>query len=171
MDSLPDTTDQEHQQIVTAYNAALPQAGGDKTGFVSQTVKFIKKGINNLSTNEVKRAPPISPEDIKMVVNFLASADPTGEVLSSAFLLAYFSLTRQSSYTSPSLDVWGGTHTIRRKDVVATKEGLCPPLRSTKTIKRYADAVPLLIPRIIGSPYCPVRAWYQIGRASCRERV
>ena len=26
---------------------------------------------------------------------------------------------------------------------------------------RYKDAVPLLIPRIIGSPYCPVRAWYR----------
>ena len=96
-----------------------------------------------------------------MIVNFLASAGPTGEVLSSAFLLAYFSLTRQSSYTSPSLDVWGGTHTIRRKDVVTTKEGLCLTLRSTKTIKRYEDGVPLLIPRISGSPYCPVRAWYR----------
>ena len=121
----------------------------------------MKKGINNLSTHEVKRAPPISPEDIKLIVNFLATAGPPGEVLSAAILLGYFSLTRQSNYTSPGLDVWGGAHTIRRKDVVATEEGLCLTIRSTKTIKKQEDAVPILIPWIPGSRYCPVRAWYR----------
>lgn len=114
-------------------------AGGNRSTFTDGLVRMVRKGIGNMSSHQVKKAPAISPDDIKHLVTYLRSAGPEGVVLEAAFLIGYLSLVRQSNLLTPALDMWGGAHTIRRQDISQTPLGLCLRITSSKTIKREED--------------------------------
>ena len=143
----------------------VTMSGGKRDNFADKFVKDTRQGIVKMSDHKTRRAPPITPEDIVTIVDYLWDTGPSGDVLIAAFLIGYFTLIRQSNLLSPNLDLWGGPHTIRRGDIVPVHGGLCLTIRSSKTIRKTQDTAPILIPRIQGSRYCPVAAWERNERA------
>ena len=132
--------------------------GGDTAPFDSYSVTIMKRGIQRTSTHEPSQAPPMTPDNVKMIVGFLKSAGPNGPVLTAAILLAYFTLLRQSNmFIGESLNA--SPHILRMQDIMNTPEGINVRVRSTKTRWRSAPPVDIAVPFINESPYCPVRAW------------
>ena len=131
---------------------------GDTAPFDSYQATLLKRGIQRSTTHEPAQAPPLTPDDIKTIIKYLRSAGPNGSVIVSAILLAYFTLLRQSNlFASASGD--GAEHVLSVRDITVTSAGLNVRVHSTKTRWSSSQPTDIAVPAIMGSPYCPVRAW------------
>ena len=132
--------------------------GGDVDPFDTYTAGLVKKGLKRSSTHEPVQAPPLTPDNVKTVIDFLQNAGPNGPVLIAAILLSHFTLLRQSNmFVGESLNV--SPHILRVQDILNMPTGINVRVRSTKTRHRSQPPVDILVPFIHDSPYCPVRAW------------
>ena len=131
----------------------------------SSAVRRLCRGGDKQSSHMVRAAPPLTPPLLQQVVSFLSSIGPSTLMPIAALLVGYFSFIRQSNLLSPSPLVWGGQHTLRRRDIRSCPRGLRILIRSSKTITSASRAVELLVPRVVGSILCPVRAWSRASSA------
>ena len=132
--------------------------GGDPSMFDSYPVTLMKRGIQKSSVHTTVQAPPLTPVDIKNIVNYLTSAGPNGPVLTAVVLIAYFTLLRQSNLLMTETHDMS-EHALRVQDITFTPDGLNVRVRTTKTRWRSAPPLDIAIPAIPGSHYCPVQAW------------
>ena len=132
--------------------------GGSVAGFDTYPVSLARRGVQRLSHHVPALAPPLTPQDIKAVVRFFSSIGDNGLTLTAALLLGYFTLLRQSNLLSVSPHQTS-EHTIRVKDITSHQGGLNVHIRSSKTLLKSASPLDIHVPRIPGSPYCPVAAW------------
>ena len=116
------------------------------------------KGAALLNPHVPSPSPPVTPTDLFLICHYLDQA-PTGGVLKAAISIGFFAFLRKSNLLSPSATMWRGPHTLLRRDVVSTPQGLYITLRSSKTIKPGMHPVALMLPRIPGSTVCPAQAW------------
>lgn len=137
----------------------VEEMGGDTSTFSSRAVSLILKGGAKASSHTPRRAPAITPELLKIIIDYLSKAGKPGRVPKAAFLIGYFTMLRQSNLLSPSTRSWGGPHTIRREDITRVVGGLRVIISSSKTIVLRQQATSLFVPSIHGSRYCPTQAW------------
>ena len=136
--------------------------GGNTKGFKDVKIDIMKKGIAKKTKFIVKSATPLSVNKIKKVINKLHCMGKDGYVYIVVTLVSFFSLLRQSN-----LVVTGGgehSHTLRRQDVVVASGSLQIRIRSSKTAWSSADSYWLVLPRLLNSPFCPVKAWERYAR-------
>lgn len=76
----------------------------------------------------------------------------------ACILIGFSSFLRASNITSPTLQTWGGSHTLRACDVLDTGQGLDLMVYSTKTFN-YSKPIVLKIFPVHNSTLCPVKAW------------
>ena len=118
-----------------------------------------------MSSHTASVAPPLTPPLLQAVVSFLMSVGNATVMPIAALLVGYFLFLRQSNLLSPSHLMWGGCHTLRRRDIRFTTQGLRILIHSSKTIYSKTRAVELLVPRVSNQILCPVRAWARASSA------
>ena len=148
-----------HRNYISGVRSWLSTHGGDPSTFSSPEACSMLKGAARLSTHISNKAPPLTPDDIKLICDYIDKSGPQGDVLKAATLITYFTFLRQSNTTSPDISSWGGHHTLKRADILQRPHGLTVIVRSSKTIIYPSQAVALKVHYIPGSRYCPVTAW------------
>ena len=113
---------------------------GKSSSFDAPELATMKRGIIKNSTHIPGKAPSISPQDFKQVIDFLVQMNPCPYVLVVGLLLTYFTMARQSNIvmTTNSTDTF--THVIKFGDVQLLNNVLLVTIRSTKT--QYSSAPP-----------------------------
>ena len=122
-------------------------------------------GGDRSTCHKVSTSPPLTPRALQAVIGFLSKLGTPTLMPIAAILIGYFAFLRQSNLLSPRPDMWGGPHTLRRKDIRLCSLGLRILINSSKTIDSPAKAVELLVPKIPNSPMCPVSAWLNAASA------
>lgn len=138
---------QHHKGNVAAFSACE----------VGDVLKFVVNSSNHIPAP----AYPLLPSDIRIICDFLdRNSHRIPNTIKACILIGFASFLRASNLTSPSLNTWGGPHTLRAADIVLSGPDLLIMIRSTKTITAREPVVITVCP----SPdrnLCPVRAWLE----------
>lgn len=127
--------------------------------FISSQLNDVIKGIENLSSHIVMQAPPLTPAHIQIICAFIDLSPSIPRAIKPALLLSYATFLRSSNILSPTMSGWGGTHTLKTRDIRPSPVGLYVIVRSSKTIK--SRPVLLEVHSVTNNPMCPVNAWYR----------
>jgi hypothetical protein len=136
----------------------IEERGGDGSALRAHEPNAVAKGAANLNPHRPKPAPAITPNDLVAVCRHLSTTED-GPTLIAALTLGFFAFLRASNLLCPTTTLWAGPHTLSRKDITTTTDGLLVLITSSKTIGPGSDPVVLHLPRIPGSPACPTQAW------------
>ena len=136
----------------------IQERGGDPSGFQSYESLAVAKGAIRLNPHIPKPAPALTPLDLQRVCTYLDMA-ADGPPLKAALCIGYFAFLRASNLLSPTASLWGGPHTLLKRDIVTTNDGLYVVIRSSKTIFLGSEPIVLALPKIDNSPACPTQAW------------
>ena len=153
------------QNALSGARSWLLDHGGSPDALSHPSVKRLCRGGNKVFPHRVLCAPPISPRVLRHLIAFLTTFGTPTLMPIAALLIGYFAMLRQSNLLSPRPGIWGGPHTIRRRDIRPCPQGLRVTLNSSKTIQAPRDAVELLVPKIHDSLLCPVLAWHKASAA------
>ena len=162
------------RNYISGAKTWLQAQGGETAAFTSAAFQAVVRGAARSSNHVPHQAPPISPDDVKIICDYLDDQGKSGVVIRSAILLLYFTFLRQSNVLTTSAEPWGGAHTLSRSDVVLGRQGAYVTVRSSKTTSRQEPPRTLFIPKMSSSRYCPLQACTQCShcpRAVTRGRV
>lgn len=131
---------------------------GNIASFNSPEVAAILKKCSKDSQHVPTQAPPLTPSLLRLICKFLDISPSVPLSVKPALLLAYFCFLRASNVVSPSLQTWGGPHTLRVSDIIITPQLLSVYIRSTKM---FAAPIPVVIHIRPSSDesVCPLQAW------------
>lgn len=124
--------------------------------FMSSEVAQMIKSVTKHSTHVVKRAAPIFPSHLSVICSFCDYHLIIPLAVKPCILLGHALFLRASNLVSPSVDAWGGPHTLRVNHIRSSADTLVVCVASTKTRVK-----PLVI-TVHKNPclhICPVRAW------------
>lgn len=116
------------------------------------------KGFAKNSTHVLTRAAPLQPNHVRAICEFLDQSRAAPLAAKPAVLIGYASFLHASNLLSPSMQQWGGPHTLLAADISTTSDGLTIAIRSTKT-RSAPTGLYFSIPRGPVHELCPVRAW------------
>lgn len=131
---------------------------GDPSAFASQEPADVVKYIGSSSNHMPMPAYPISTSDLGIICQFLDSRPHIPLAFKACILIGFASFLRASNITSPTLEAWGGAHTLRVCDISDTVDGLTLFIHSTKTTKNKLPLQLRILPAQ-SSTLCPVQAW------------
>lgn len=118
------------------------------------------KSYVSKSTHIPTKAFPLTPSDIAIICNFIDNNVSVPAAVKPAILIAYSAMLHVSSILSPSIQTWGGPHTLQAADIIDLNGSLRLIIRSTKTLRSpflaLIDSLPSDDPLT-----CPVTAWYR----------
>lgn len=136
----------------------LAEHGGNITAFSSFEYQQMFSGISKRSSHTLKRAAPLGPEHIRIILDFADSSPLIPRSVKPCILIGYFTFLRESNLLSPTMSGWGGPHTIMAQHIVVSDVGLLITVHSTKT---KADTAPVttLIPWQLDPNFCPAALW------------
>lgn len=129
---------------------------GSIVSFLSSELGQMVKSITKHSTHIVHRAAPLFPRHLSIICSYCDYHLMVPLAVKPCILLGHALFLRASNLVSPSMDVWGGPHTLRANDVVIFHDKLVVRISSCKTrVRPVVISVP-----VNPSPHmCPVRAW------------
>lgn len=103
------------------------------SSFLSPEHAALAKTITEKSNHNPVQALALSPADIRSICLFL-DANPTfPKAFKPCILFAFLSFLRASNVLSPTLQDWGGPHTLKVRDIIDFPDKLLLLIRSTKT--------------------------------------
>jgi integrase len=126
-------------------------------GFDNVNLKLALKGMTRMKSHTLKQALPITKEILLKIYRELNFNDVTDVVFWSLFLLAFFTMSRKSN-----LVVTVGHALVKcltRADVIVGETSLLVNFRWSKTNQFGSRIHRIPLPRLLGSPLCPVRAY------------
>lgn len=129
--------------------------------YVSSVVKFNAEKSNHVPN----KAPPFTLNQLAIVCKFFDSHLNIPPVFKAALLLGYACFLRASNLLSPTVQQWGGPHTLNVSDIISVPTGLVVSIRSSKTIK-CGKPVLLYVYPVSNTQRCPVTAWYRYLKCS-----
>lgn len=145
---------------VSGAKTWLSLHGGDTSAFFSLEAFMMSKAISASSKHVPSPASPLTPEDIHNICIFIDNQVGSHPAVKAAILVAYASFLRVSNILSPSLQWWGGPHTLTAGDITCKNGVLTLRVRSTKTRRNGSPHILTIFPTQDPS-VCPVRAWVQ----------
>lgn len=129
---------------------------GNVSSFTTYEVGQMMKSITKHSSHVVKRAAPLFPSHLCIISSYCDFSLIVPLAVKPCILLGHALFLRASNLVSPSMDVWGGPHTLRAIDVSYSPHKLTVRVSSSKTrVKPVVISVPVSSSHNI----CPVRAW------------
>lgn len=131
---------------------------GDPSAFISHPVQEVVARLTKTSDHIPSQAAPITPTEIKLIIDFLDGSPNYPVAVKPCILITYACMFRASNSVSPSTSTWNGAHTLRSADVLESGNGLDVIIRSTKTSGRSRTTT-IHIDPVPGSNLCPVMAW------------
>lgn len=132
--------------------------GGNTLSYHSIEVKEMVSAVVNLSDHNPQQAYPLTPQDVKVVCDFIHVNPSVPHAVKPCILIGFACFLRASNLVSPSVKSWVGPHTLLANDVFHTTSGLVICIRSTKTLKKGKSTV-LNVAPVSDKRYCPVYAW------------
>lgn len=124
--------------------------------FSSYEVGKMIKSVTKHSEHIVKRAAPLFQNHLEIICSYCDFNLAVPLAIKPCVLLGHALFLRASNLVSPSMDAWGGPHTLKVCDVKVCPDKLVVRISSTKT-----QVKPVLI-SVQSNPcsaICPVRAW------------
>lgn len=134
---------------------------GDITSFFSHELQVMLKSISKKSTHVVKRATPLSVEDIILICHFIDAHSHIPQAVKPCILIGYSCYLRSSNLLAPFGADWAGPHTLLRRHVQEINGGLKITILSTKT---RATPYSQFVPTNNSARLCPVLAWNKYVR-------
>lgn len=131
---------------------------GVTSAFDSFQLKQMLSGVSLKSNHVPRSAPPLTVSDVRIICDFIDLNPDVHVAIKPCILFAFSCFLRASNVVAPSLQVWGGPHTLRAVDVLNSGNGLVVIIRSTKT-RGKAHPLTLTIDPVSNRNYCPVAAW------------
>lgn len=131
------------------------QHNGSIQSFLSHEISLMNKSIAKDDVHVVKRAQPLSWQDIETICIFLDSANNVPLAVKPCILIGYTCFLRGSNLL-PTAGPWPGPHTLRARNLLHVPQGLIVTIPSTKSRARPYSVT---IPWLPFSTFCPVRAW------------
>lgn len=131
---------------------------GDITNFQVKEIAWMFKAISERSSHQTVQAPPITPTDVRLICRYIQANDNTPPAVKPCLLIAYAAFLRGSNAVSPSMQQWGGPHTLMVNDVRMMDGALLIHINSTKT-KRTGRPITITILPSHDPLTCPVEAW------------
>lgn len=132
---------------------------GDPSSFNTLYVSSVVKFNANKSTHVPAKAPPLTIKHLAIVCRFLDAHPNIPPVFKAALLIGYSCFLRGSNLLSPTVEQWGGPHTLNVSDIISTPSGLLVSINSSKTIK-FGNPVHLNVYPVRNTLCCPVAAWH-----------
>lgn len=129
---------------------------GSISSFLSHEVGKMLKSVTKHSQHIVRRAAPIFPEHLAIICSYCDFNLSVPLAVKPCILLGHALFLRASNLVSPSMDVWGGPHTLRVNDVQVFPTKLVVRISSTKT---QTSPVLITVPESHHLSVCPVQAW------------
>lgn len=124
--------------------------------FVSHEVGQMIKSVTKHSQHIVRRAAPLFPHHLKIICSYCDYNLFVPLAVKPCILLGHALFLRASNLVSPSMDVWGGPHTLRANDVRVFLDKLEVHISSSKT---HVKPVIISVPSNPCATLCPLRAW------------
>lgn len=122
----------------------------------------MSKAIAEKSTYVPAPAPAITATDIRIISDYI-DINPQHPAIKAAILPAFATFIRVSNVLSPSINSWGGRHTLQAQDIHMVSSGLKVIIRSTKTRKGGRPHILVVFPAH-NACACPVFAWAHYHR-------
>ena len=145
-------------------------SGGRDEAFDTYLVKTVKKGVTRLGADhQPNQSPAFNPRPVAAAAGVLQGMGLDGKAAAAALLLGYASFLRPSNIFFTRSGGEHAGHTLRRRDIVVTTEGLRVYVTTTKSTR-----IPYSLPIMESAgPGCPVRAWklYVAAAPSTPEAV
>lgn len=116
------------------------------------------KGFVKRSSHVPRRAAPLAPHHIRIICDMLDASPSASSGIKPAILIGYACFLRSSNILSPSIQVWGGPHTLLAYHIKTDDQGLRIYINSTKTCPSGTGPI-FVIPYSSPRRYCPVSAW------------
>ena len=132
---------------------------GEAKVFDTYQVGVLKRGTPAYMKHTPLQAAPITAVILKKLINSLTQQGDSTLVIRSAFLIAFFTMLRQSNLFSSSCKTDSLSHVLLRKNIILVKEGLLIKIISSKTEKPGLSQRTVLLPRLHNTKYCPVATW------------
>lgn len=136
----------------------ISEHGGSIQGFCSPQFSQLLKSFTKKSSHVPARAQPLQPHHIQAICRLLDRSPSAPLAAKPAVLLAYACFLRTSNLLSPTMQQWGGPHTLLASEVRVNHQGLSLFIRSTKT-RSDPSGIVFSIDRSPTPELCPVRAW------------
>lgn len=131
---------------------------GSPLAFMSPQLTRLVKGFVKNSSHIPTRAAPLQPRHIKRICVVLDSLPSAPLGVKPAILIGYACFLRSSNLLSPTMQEWGGPHTLLAGDVSFLPQGIRVTIRSTKTRSSPARLT-FVIPAVEDPIICPAVAW------------
>lgn len=136
----------------------LQSLNASTKAFASYRAVLMIRALNKHMAHTPRQAEPVSPCQVKVVVKFLDKLGKKTCSIKVVFLLAYFTLLRQSNLLPRSRSD-PAPHLLARSDIAICKSGLCISVRSSKTITSPDQIQNIWVPATADPALCPRRAW------------
>lgn len=131
---------------------------GCPDAFLSPQLGHMIKGFVKRSSHVPRRAAPLAPHHIRIICDMLDASPSASSGIKPAILIGYACFLRSSNILSPSIQVWGGPHTLLAYHIKTDDQGLRIYINSTKTCPSGTGPI-FVIPYSSPRRYCPVSAW------------
>ena len=133
-------------------------------GFNGFILKLTLQGLRRLNNHVVKQALPITPFILEWLHAVLDHDHPDNAVFWCAVILGFFLLFRKSNLIPNTKFGFNGEKQLQWTDMVFTKFNVIVGIRWTKNHQFGNELLTFPLPRIPGSPLCPVSALLNLRR-------
>lgn len=131
---------------------------GSPLAFDSPPAQELLRKLSATSEHVPTPALPISEIELDTIVRFLRLNPTYPRAVLPCVLMSFVCMFRASNVTSPSLNSWGGPHTLRVCDISYNDSSLWITIRSTKTSSAAKPHLMQVYPAR-AHHLCPVRSW------------
>ena len=131
--------------------------GLDVACFSDHRLKYYQKAVQLHAPLQVKLNKII---DVKLLKEIVAQCDLTymGQIFKGLYLLSFFSFLRLSNLVPHACTGFFPLKHLARGDIIFKPEKIIVLVKWSKTMQNNNQVKLISVPRIPGSPLCPVRA-------------
>lgn len=146
------------KNYISGAKTWVAEHGGDIQAFASRELDQITKGFVKMSSHVPKRAFPLDVCHLYIIADYVNSNPVLPVSVLPCIIIGFKCFLRSSNLLSPSMQVWGGPHTLLAKDIILSYDCLTVSVSSTKTKWDNKPEV-FSLEREPDSRLCPVLLW------------
>lgn len=136
----------------------VAEHGGLIQPFLSRELDQLTKGFVKNSSHVPKRAFPLSVPHLLLISDYVRSNPSLPFSVLPCVVIGFKCFLRSSNLLSPSMQVWGGPHTLLARDLMISNNQLLVSISSTKT-KWDNRPETFVLDREQDQRICPVALW------------
>lgn len=146
------------KNYISGAKTWIADHGGVIQSFLSRELEQLTKGFVKHSEHVPRRAPPLSVQHLILIADYVCCHPSVPCGVLPCIVIGYKCFLRSSNLLSPSMEVWGGPHTLLTRDFELRGDSLFISIQSTKT---KSNSQPEIFSLELESDtrICPVTFW------------